>query len=128
MKSHLSFLGVVILFSVGLVGCNTAPTATVSMNYFADKKYDPKPASSPVQIILKDTNKPHIVLGHISASEREFWAGVNDSDGNLAMAKIKAKVRQLGGDAVIKFKSYTGLRGTTGEGTFTAQGTVVRWK
>jgi uncharacterized protein YbjQ (UPF0145 family) len=45
-----------------------------------------------------------------------------------AVDQLKAMARDMGGDAIMNYRSYRAGPGTPGAGYLVAQGRVVRWK
>ena len=110
---------ILVASAASILGC----TGAKYMSYLTDKRFPPKPESAPIEIIAGETDRPHILIGQVSA-----WADGPFFEAQSAIDKIKAMARNMGGDAIIRYTGHRAPAGTVGQGGFTAQGLVVRWK
>ena len=117
----------VVILGLGSASCRSA-SVNVNQNYLTDQRFAAHPSTYPIEIITGQTARPHIVIGRVVAVEKEFWAGAYVAEGSKAIQAIKNKAREMGGDAITQFDSFTAPQGTVGQGSVTVQGTVIRWK
>jgi hypothetical protein len=89
-------------------------------SYLAEQRFPPKPPSSPIEIIFQIPDKPYFLIGEV---EVRGQIGLQ-----TAVDQLKAMARDMGGDAIINYRSYRAAPGTPGAGYLVAQGRVVRWK
>jgi hypothetical protein len=89
-------------------------------SYLADQRYPPKPPSAPIEITFQIPDKPYILIGEVAVRGQ---IGLQ-----TAVDQLKAMARDMGGDAIINYRSYRAAPGTPGAGYLVAQGRVVRWK
>jgi hypothetical protein len=84
--------------------------------------YPHRPANYPIELISGVPARTYIALGHVSAT------GCAACSSTSVANKVRRKVREAGGDAVIRMETYVAPAGTVGAGGVTIQGTAVRWK
>ena len=89
-------------------------------SFLTDERFPPKPPSTPIEIIFQIPDKPHILIGEV---EVRGHIGLQ-----TAVDQLKAMARNMGGDAIINYRSYRAAPDTLGAGYLVAQGRVVRWK
>ena len=107
-----------------LTACTTAIKSTGSL-YGA--KYSARPLDAPVEIIVGVPSRPHIVIGDVAATS-DGYHGRKLIAGDQVIPVMKAKVREMGGDAGINFKGGNAPIGTTGEFHYSCRGQVIVWK
>ena len=124
--NHLRSAIVVIVIALSATVSSCTFKGAEDATYLTDKRYPPKPANAPIEIISGEPDRSYILIGEVSA-----WADVDMLEGakaQNAIDKIKAQARQMGGDAIIRYDGHRAPAGTVGAGGFTAQGNVVRWE
>jgi len=89
-------------------------------SFLTDQRFPPKPPSAPIEIIYQIPDKPYILIGEV---EVRGQIGLQ-----TAVDQLKAMARDMGGDAIINYRSYRAAPDTLGAGRLVAQGRVVRWK
>jgi len=89
-------------------------------SFLTDQRFPPKPPSAPIEIIFEIPDKPYILIGEV---EVRGQIGLQ-----TAVDQLKAMARDMGGDAIINYRSYRAAPDTLGAGRLVAQGRVVRWK
>ena len=113
-----------------LLAVVASPACTVkgaqNFSYLTEQRFPPKASSAPVVILDGQPDRPYLLIGEVSALSDVKLLTISDSQD--AINKIKAMARAMGGDAIINYRSHRASTGTVGQGGFTAQGTVVRWK
>ena len=92
------------------------------------QNYASLPEMKNVEIINGEPDKPYSLLGDVMAKGGWYWWAGMSSPPEEVMDFLRTKVKAVGGQAVINFKSWTAPPGTEWSGTFTAQGQVIRWK
>jgi hypothetical protein len=85
-----------------------------------DQRFPPKPPSAPIEIIFQTPDKPYILIGEV---EVRGQIGLQS-----AVDQLKTMARDMGGDAIINYRSNRAAPGTLGAGILVTQGRVVRWK
>lgn len=89
-------------------------------SFLTDERFPPKPPSAPIEIIFQIPDKPYILIGEV---EVRGQIGLQ-----TAVDQLKAMARNMGGDAIINYRSNRAAPDTLGAGYLVVQGRVVRWK
>ena len=89
-------------------------------SFLTDQRFPPKPPSAPIEIIFQIPDKPFILIGEVEVRGQIAL--------QTAIDQLKAMARDMGGDAIINYRSYRAAPDTLGAGRLVAQGRVVRWK
>jgi hypothetical protein len=89
-------------------------------SYLTDERFPPKPPSAPIEIIFQIPDRPYILIGEVEVRGQIKL--------QTAIDQLKAMARDMGGDAIINYRSNRAEPGTLGAGILVAQGRVVRWK
>lgn len=120
---HLS--GLILVFATVLMTACTFKGGQ-EYSYLTEQRFPAKPATAPVDIFDNQPARPYHLIGEVSARSDVSLLTMPDSQD--AINKLKAMARTMGGDAIINYRGYRAPTGTVGQGGFSAQGTVVRWK
>ena len=89
-------------------------------SFLTDQRFPPKPPSAQIEIIFQIPDKPYLLIGEV---EVRGQIGLQ-----TAVDQLKAMARDMGGDAIINYRSHRAAPDTLGAGYLVAQGRVVRWK
>ena len=89
-------------------------------SYLADQRFPSKAPSAPIEIIFQIPDKPYILIGEVEVRGQIAL--------QTAIDQLKAMARDMGGDAIINYRSYRAAPDTLGAGYLVAQGRVIRWK
>jgi len=89
-------------------------------SFLTDQRFPPKPPSAPIEIIFETPDKPYILIGEVEVRGQIKL--------QTAVDQLKAMARDMGGDAIINYRSNRAAPDTLGAGYLVAQGRVVRWK
>jgi len=91
-----------------------------NFSYLTDQRFPPKPPSAPIEIIIQIPDKPYVLIGEVEI--------VGAITLQTAIDQLRAMARDMGGDAIINYRSNRAAPGTLGAGGLLARGMVVRWK
>ncbi len=89
-------------------------------SFLTDQRFPPKPPSAPIEIIFQTPDKPYILIGEVEVRGQIKL--------QTAVDQLKAMARDMGGDAIINYRSNRAAPDTLGAGILVAQGRVVRWQ
>lgn len=116
MKHQLLFAALCLVPLVSTLGCVYDDIA-----YIASERYEPRPLDHPIEVITGVPARPHIALASISV-EGAPWA-TRES----VLERLKERIREMGGDAIINYYAFEAPPGTEYAGSDSIQGTAVRW-
>ena len=110
----------IILFSVFVAGYSVGCVEVRGVS-LEPGKYQPRAKDHNIELHAGIAPSEAIVLGSVSAN------GCPWCTDEYVVSKIKERAREMGGDAIYNFRSYTAPTGTVGAGGLTIQGTAVRY-
>jgi len=119
-EKFFNYIGLfLVIFLVSIPAC--APKEGYrDFSFLTDQRFPPKPPSAPIEIIFQIPDKPYVLIGEV---EVRGQIGLQ-----TAVDQLKAMARDMGGDAIINYRSYRAAPGTLNAGILVTQGRVVRWQ
>jgi Putative heavy-metal-binding len=124
----MKLTALVPIIAILLISCSSNVWNVQSIKY-TDATYAPKPENFNIETIYGITEKPHIVIAHISVNQKAFHGlSFDHLNPESAIAALKNKARELGADAIMNFQVHVGSSGTVGAGIISGQGVAVKWK